>query len=156
MDWNVRVEERVPSGVPVAGYLARYLTGEPISDRRLVSVSADEVVFEYRDFRDDTTRPVRLTPDEFLDRWFEHVPRKALRPARYGGLYANCHTSTPARLCADQFAEAAAAEPPVNAIELEICPVCRSLLSERDTRPRPPARPIIPRPIPAARSRPPQ
>lgn len=102
VDWNVRVEERVPSGVPVAGYLARYLTGGPMSDRRLVSVSAEEVVFQYRDFRDGSTRPLRLTPEQFLDRWFEHVPPKGLRTVRYAGLYANCHQATRARLCAEQ------------------------------------------------------
>ena len=32
---------------------------------------------------------MRLTPDEFLSRWFEHIPPRGLRMIRRSGLYAN-------------------------------------------------------------------
>jgi hypothetical protein len=37
LSWNVRIQQRYPHGVSVAGYLARYMTGGPISNRRIHS-----------------------------------------------------------------------------------------------------------------------
>ena len=90
IQWNVRQQEIYPHGVSVAGYLARYMSGGPISDKRIISVTDSEVVFLYHDHRDGEQKKMKLTPHEFLDRWFEHVPPRSLRIIRRGGLYSNC------------------------------------------------------------------
>ena len=87
--WNVRIRQRYPHGVSVAGYLARDMTGGPISNRRIHSATQTEVTFWYRDHRDGAKKLMRLTPDEFLSRWFEHIPPRGLRMIRRSGLYAN-------------------------------------------------------------------
>lgn len=48
---NVKVLERYDHGLGVATYLARYLRGGPISNRRLVSLQDDMVTFRYPDRR---------------------------------------------------------------------------------------------------------
>ena len=87
--WNVRVPERYPHGVSVAGYLARYLVGGPISDSRLCFVTAEQIVFRYRDHRDGQEKRMPLSPHDFLTRWFEHVPPRGLRMIRRSGCYSN-------------------------------------------------------------------
>ncbi|MEI8383825.1 MAG: transposase, partial [Planctomycetota bacterium] len=70
--WSVRIQERYTHGISVAGYLARYITGGPLSNRRIHSVTATEVAFWYRDHRDGEKKLMRLPPHEFLSRWFDH------------------------------------------------------------------------------------
>jgi hypothetical protein len=89
LSWNVRIQQRYPQGVSVAGYLARDMTGGPISNRRIHSATQTEVTFWSRDHRDGGKKLMRLTPDEFLSRWFEHIPPRGLRMIRRSGLYAN-------------------------------------------------------------------
>lgn len=88
-DWNTRIEETYTHGVAVAGYLARYLGGHPISGRRIERHTGREVVFRYKDHRDGQKKRMSLTPGQFLDRWCEHVPPKGLRTIRRSGVYAN-------------------------------------------------------------------
>ena len=88
-DWNVRLQETYGHGCSVAGYLARYVCGSPISGRRIERVTADEVAFQYRDHRDGQQKRMKLSPHDFLTRWFEHVPPKGLRMIRRSGVYAN-------------------------------------------------------------------
>jgi hypothetical protein len=59
IDWNVRIQERDRHGVSVAGDLARYVTGGPISDRRIESVQNSQVIFRYRDHRDGKEKRMR-------------------------------------------------------------------------------------------------
>ncbi|APZ95705.1 Putative transposase [Fuerstiella marisgermanici] len=75
----------------MAGYLAKYVCGSPISGRRIERVDSDEIAFWYRDHRDGQQKLMRVTPHEFLKRWFEHVPPKGQRMIRRSGLYANCN-----------------------------------------------------------------
>lgn len=63
--WNVRVQERYKHGVSVAGCIARYITGGPISDQRLHSVSDSQIVFRYRDYRDGKDHLMESTPHGF-------------------------------------------------------------------------------------------
>jgi hypothetical protein len=65
------------------------MTVGPISNRRIHSATQIEVTFGYRDYRDGGKKLMRLTPDEFLSRWFEHIPPRGLRMIRRSGLYAN-------------------------------------------------------------------
>lgn len=92
--WNVRLEAPYRHGEGVAIYLARYLKGGPIKNRRLVGVDDQTVTFRYGDFRqaDASGRPkektLRLTVSEFLRRWLCHVPPPGMKMVRSYGLYA--------------------------------------------------------------------
>lgn len=142
IDWNVRIQETYRHGVSVAGYLARYVCGGPISDRRIEQVTAEDVTFRYRDHRDGQEKRMRLTPHEFLSRWFEHVPPHGLRMIRRSGLYANCSAGLRRRLCtgiAEQNAEATQAVTGVSTVDSERCPVCNTdVVTRAIFRPLPP------------------
>lgn len=132
-DWNVRLQETYGHGCSVAGYLARYVCGSPISGRRIERVTADEVVFWYRDHRDGQQKLMKLSPHEFLSRWFEHVPPKGLRMIRRSGLYSNSSADRRAQICeqlrVESSSEAATAETARTAIQpldREVCPVCNT------------------------------
>ena len=140
--WNVRIQQRYPHGVSVAGYLARYMTGGPISNRRIHSATQTEVTFWYRDHRDGAKKLMRLTPDEFLSRWFEHIPPRGLRMIRRSGLYANSCAKKRAEIQRQLLASTtnhsatkcdkkslAAVFP----LEPERCPVCNTAVVCRDT-----------------------
>jgi hypothetical protein len=92
--WNVRLEAPYRHGEGVAIYLARYLKGGPLKNRRLVGFDGETVTFRYGEFReaDASGRPkektLRLTVSEFLGRWLCHVPPPGLKMVRSYGLYA--------------------------------------------------------------------
>jgi len=80
----------------VLKYLARYLTGGPISDRRLISEENGTVTFSARR---GTTRggdrcdveECPLPGIEFVRRWCLHIlPKGYTKTRRFGG-YSNCH-----------------------------------------------------------------
>jgi len=136
VNWNVRVQDRYPHGVSVAGYLARYLVGGPISDKRLCSVTDEQIVFRYKDYRDGQEKRMSLCPSDFLARWFEHVPPRGLRTIRRSGLYANsCRkvcNSIPAQLgSAPPASEPQAAASRVCGLDHELCPECNTAVVVR-------------------------
>lgn len=79
----------------VAKYLARYLTGGPISDRRIVSDEDGFVTFQARVGDkiggSKETIPVRIPSAEFVRRWCLHIlPKGYTKTRRFGG-YSNYH-----------------------------------------------------------------
>ena len=74
----------------VIKYLARYLTGGPISDRRLISYDGSTVTFSARKGTthggSDETEDVPLPAGEFVRRWCLHIlPQGFSKSRRYGG-----------------------------------------------------------------------
>ena len=132
-DWNTRVLESYTHGASVAGYLARYLGGNPISGRRIERHSNREVVFRYKDHRDGEEKRMCLTPDEFLRRWSEHVPPKGMRTIRRSGLYANSCSALRHAVC-EQLRSFAPSEARhvdaqlarVSSLEADRCPLCNT------------------------------
>lgn len=88
--WNVKILDRYDHGVGVATYLARYLKGGPISNRRLLKFERDGVRFRCRPRSkvEATTSTTHLVMDDFLLRLLQHVPPRGLRVVRGYGLYA--------------------------------------------------------------------
>jgi hypothetical protein len=142
--WNVRIQERYPHGVSVAGYLARYITGGPISNRRIHAVTDTAVSFWYRDHRDGQNKLMTLTPEEFLSRWFEHVPPRGLRMIRRSGLYANSCSKKREQIQQQLRTEQPDCAPTVSALELERCPRCNSPIICRDVTVIPYSLPNLP------------
>lgn len=93
-DWNVFVEGP-PHGrsqpTDVLKYLAAYMTGGPISDRRLIS-DEDGVVTFWARSKDkaggNRPEPFSLTGTEFVRRWTMHIlPKGFTRSRSYGGYH---------------------------------------------------------------------
>ena len=96
IDWNVKILEPYEHGAGVATYLARYVKGGPIKNRRILALSDGEVTFRYRDNRDKDPRTGRgrvktttMPVDEFLSRLWQHVPPERMQMVRAWGLYAS-------------------------------------------------------------------
>lgn len=99
-DWNVFIEGPPPGTsdpANVVKYLARYLTGGPISDQRLISVE-DGVEFWARPKRAAANPrkhrgmhpplPFRLSGRQFMQRWTLHILPKGFTKSRcYGGYH---------------------------------------------------------------------
>jgi hypothetical protein len=93
-DWNVFVEGP-PHGesrpADVLKYLARYMTGGPISDRRLISDEDGVVTFWARSKdkgKGNRSEPFPLKGTEFVRRWTMHIlPKGYTRSRAYGGYH---------------------------------------------------------------------
>ena len=93
-NWNVFIEGP-PHGksdpVQVLKYLARYMTGGPISDRRIIGDENDHVTFWARSKNkadSNRSRPFELPGKEFVRRWSMHVlPKGYTRSRSYGGYH---------------------------------------------------------------------
>jgi hypothetical protein len=99
-DWCVFIEppptaESTPEHV--LKYLARYMTGGPISDCRLVSCQNDIVTFLARNKQKGSSQKqvsVPLSGVEFTRRWSLHIlPKGFTKTRRYGGYSSGKRTS---------------------------------------------------------------
>lgn len=73
----------------IVKYLARYSHRIAISDRRIIRVENDQVLFRYKDYRDNQTKILKLHYEEFIRRFLMHVLPKGLMRIRHYGLLAN-------------------------------------------------------------------
>lgn len=92
---NVKILESYQNGQSVVKYLARYLRGGPLSNRRLVCFQDGQVTFRYRDSREldvngrNKQKTITLPVMKFLLRLLQHVPPRGFTMVRRAGLYAN-------------------------------------------------------------------
>lgn len=91
-EWVVYAKR--PFGGPdaVLSYLSRYTHRIAISNRRLVSADRHHVALRYKDYRAghaERWRTMRLTTDEFIQRFLVHVLPKRFHRIRHYGLLAN-------------------------------------------------------------------
>ena len=141
--WNVHVCERYSNPVGVLNYLGRYLNGGPISEKRLLSLEAEAVSFEYKDYRDKDGRGqpkvkvLRLSVPEFVARFLRHVSPKNFHLVRGYGLYRSGGTTEQLRqqvraelpISPEQHAQLTShpGQHPTEAIA-EVCPYCGALI----------------------------
>ena len=98
IDWVTFIQPPPSPNSPpenVLKYLARYMTGGPISDRRLVSYENGSVTFSARvgttTGGSDETEDVELPAVEFVRRWSLHIlPKGFTKTRRFGG-FSNHH-----------------------------------------------------------------
>ena len=89
--WAVNICEKYPYGEGVVKYLARYIKGGPISEKRIKYWNKKEVKFIYKDNKNGGKKEtIKLPTDEFIRRYLLHVPKPNLHVVRYYGLYASC------------------------------------------------------------------
>ncbi len=104
-DWNVFIEGP-PHGRSrpehVLKYLARYLTGGPISNRRIIRDEEGRVTFWARSkdkFKRNRSRPFPLPGKEFVRRWALHILPKGYTRSRQFGGYHGCKRTAYLVLC---------------------------------------------------------
>jgi hypothetical protein len=103
IDWNVYIQgppSQDSDPEQVAKYLARYMTGGPISDARIIEHQQGNVTFWARS-RDkkNQSRPFTLTGTNFVQRWSQHIlPKGFIKSRTYGG-YHNTKRAQYMALC---------------------------------------------------------
>lgn len=104
-DWNVFIQGP-PKGMSdpkdALMYLTRYMTGGPISDRRLVSDKDGKVTFMARSKNKragNPSKPVEVSGAEFVRRWSMHILPKGFTKARYYGGYHSSKREAYLKLC---------------------------------------------------------
>jgi hypothetical protein len=95
-DWNVFIEgppEGKSDPDQLLKYLARYLSGGPISNSRIISDENGEVTFWARSknkARGNRSRPFPLSGRQFVRRWSMHIlPKGYTRSRCYGGYHGS-------------------------------------------------------------------
>jgi len=82
--WNVKLMETYSYGEGVLIYLARYLRGGPISNKRIYSVKDGNVTFNYGR---EKVKLMSLPIQTFIGRYLQHVPLANSIMVRSYGLY---------------------------------------------------------------------
>lgn len=85
--WNIHVSPHMPK-THFLRYAGRYIRRLPISQRRILSISAEEVVYQSKDTRTKSFVENRCTPEEFMALVAQHVPGHYRHSMRYFGLLA--------------------------------------------------------------------
>ena len=135
--WNVFIEAPPEYSQPqhMVKYLARYLTGGPISDGRLISHEQGEVTFWARSKNKQTgnrPRPFTLPGVEFVRRWSMHILPKGFTKTRAYGGFSCRHRQDYLRRCRELLPIDEAEDEPQSSQPLEdetpettrTCPHC--------------------------------
>lgn len=94
-DWIVYCKRPFGGPQQVIEYLGRYTHKVAISNHRLQSVDAHGVSFLYKDYADDSkTKTMRLSIEEFLRRFAQHILPKGFTKIRMYGYLSNCNRTT--------------------------------------------------------------
>jgi hypothetical protein len=107
--WNEHIRERYADGQGVLIYLARYLRGGPIAQRRLLGCDGQQVVFGYEERAKVAggqahRRTMRLPLEQCIGRWLLHVPPARAVRVWCWGLYAYTQGAALA-LCRQQWGQ---------------------------------------------------
>jgi hypothetical protein len=87
-NWNVHIRERYDHGKGVLVYLARYMRGGAISNKRIASFTDEGVTFTYKNSDRSGKESMTLPACQFIQRYLLHVPAPFTKVVRYYGLYA--------------------------------------------------------------------
>ena len=90
-DWVVYCKPAVQGTGTVLNYLARYIHRVAITNSRILSVDNGKVIFRYKDSKDDQTKTMTVSAEEFIRRFLQHVLPAGVHKVRYYGLWSPTH-----------------------------------------------------------------
>ncbi len=90
-DWVVYSKNYLKQPDTIVRYLGRYTRKTAISESRICTVSEHHVTFDYKDYRDNKDKQMRLGGTEFLRRFFLHVLPQGFMRIRHYGFLSNWH-----------------------------------------------------------------
>ncbi len=129
--WVVYAKPCISHTPSIVTYLARYSHRIAISNRRILGLEDEQVVFRYKDYRDDGRHKVmRLPGAEFIRRFLLHVLPKGLMRLRHYGFLANrCREKKLQRIrdaleCGSENTTVPKETDSANAFEHYPCPKC--------------------------------
>ena len=134
--WVVYAKRPFAGPEQVLAYLARYTHRIALSNERLIGFDEQSVRFRYRDRRrDNRSRAMTLSRDEFLRRFLLHVLPSGFMRIRHFGLFANRTRGAKLTLARTVLQQPPPQSPPietpaafmlrVTGIDILLCPHCR-------------------------------
>jgi len=88
--WNVFAKPALNNAENVIEYLGRYTHRVAISNARIVDIVNDEVLFKWKDYRQNgKTKIMKIKAVEFINRFMMHVLPCGFYKIRYYGIFAN-------------------------------------------------------------------
>ena len=84
--WSIRIQS-FESKVQFLRYAGRYVRRPPIAQRRITDIG-QSVTFWTKDKKLGCRVDVQCSPEEFIDRWAQHLPERYQHAVRCFGLYA--------------------------------------------------------------------
>ena len=138
-DWIAHVTAWGRGEQAVLDYLARYVFRIAITNARIVGIDDAGVTFQHRDRKTGRRRTCRLSGEEFMRRFLQHVLPRGFHKVRYFGLWHPAHRQNAARVpqmlrlqlppTTGPLAESVVPPDPTNAaatpmMEPSICPHC--------------------------------
>jgi hypothetical protein len=122
-DWVVFAKRPFGNAAGVLEYLGRYSHKVAISNNRIKAVTADEVLFEYKDYKAKSAKKLMsLRPEEFIRRFAQHIlPRGFCKIRHFGILSSSWKKIKLKQLQAQLHAKA----PEPTATQLRVCPSCK-------------------------------
>src|SRR6266568_2138853 len=131
-DWVVH-SEPVGSGEPAFKYLAPYIFRVAISNSRLRKLENGNVTFSYKESTTDQLKSCKLTAEEFIRRFLQHVLPPRFIKVRYYGLlspkYRHLLLKARQLLSATTSQLKRAVLKPIQPLALLTCPQCRRPLT---------------------------
>lgn len=85
--WSVKVQS-FRSKDHFLRYAGRYVRRPPIAQKRVTYVDGDTVRLWYKDKKLRRRIEVEVTPEEFIDRWGQHIPERYKHAVKSFGLFA--------------------------------------------------------------------
>jgi hypothetical protein len=85
--WSVKVQN-FKSKEYFLRYAGRYLRRPPIAQRRITDVAERNVSFWYKDKKLGRKVSLQCSPEEFIERWSQHIPERYRHAVRNFGLFA--------------------------------------------------------------------
>ncbi len=85
--WSVKIQS-FKSKTHFLGYAGRYVRRPPIAQKRVTHVDKQIVRFWYKDKKLRRRIDVEVTPEEFIDRWGQHIPERYKHAVKSFGLFA--------------------------------------------------------------------
>jgi len=130
-EWDVHCRH-AGTGQKVLDYLARYVFRIAIANSRLQSLELGQVTFSYRDNKSKELQHVRLSADDFIERFLQHVLPKGFVKVRSYGLWSGSQQELLAKIQAQlleaspvQSLAVAATESTAPASDPTLCPKCK-------------------------------
>jgi len=98
--WTVYAKAPFAGPEKLIGYLGRYTHRVAISNDRIVGLDDGQVLFRWRDYRDNSTmKTMPLAADEFIRRFLLHILPSGFMRIRHYGLFANRHRKVKLAKC---------------------------------------------------------
>lgn len=87
--WIVHCSKPTNDHKQNVNYLARYIKRPAIAESKLKHYDGNEVTFKYLDHTTNTDRQFRLTAEQFIGRFVQHIPDIGFRMIRYYGFLSH-------------------------------------------------------------------